>query len=118
MADAAPGANRPVHPIRSYETFWPFYLQEHAKAATRGWHYAGTGLVAACLIAGAAFSPWFCVAAPMAGYGPAWFSHFRIEHNRPATFRYPLWSLISDFRMAGLWMLGRLRAHLARAGVA
>lgn len=113
----AEGANRAAHPIRTYDAFWPFYLQEHGKAATRGWHYLGTGLVLACLIAGATVSPWFFAVAAVAGYGPAWFSHFTIEHNRPATFPYPLWSLVSDFRMAGLWAAGRLRPHLERAGV-
>ena len=35
----------------------------------------------------------------LSGYGFAWVSHFFVEHNKPATFTYPLFSLISDYVM-------------------
>ena len=105
-------------PIGRYRDFWPYYLQEHAKPETRAIHYVGTILSSACVFA--AFvtgNLWFVPAAFVTGYGPAWIGHFFIEHNRPATFTYPLWSLASDYRMTWRWLSGRLHDDLMRAGV-
>ena len=60
----------------------------------------------------------WALGAPVAGYFFAWTGHFFFEKNRPATFQYPLWSLISDYRMFFLWVGGRLDRELARIGLA
>ena len=107
---------RPV--IKSYREFWPYYLNEHKNPRTRALHLVGTGLTTILLMACAATANiWFLPAAVLAGYGPAWFAHFAVEKNQPATFRYPLWSLISDFRMAATWVAGRLDRELQRAQI-
>ena len=103
---------------KSFREFWPFYLREHSRPATRRLHYVGTGLVIALAIAALVTGTWWLLLAlPVAGYFFAWIAHFRVERNRPATFTYPLWSLAADFRMFFLWASGRLGPELDRAGV-
>jgi len=101
--------------LQSYEEFWPYYVSEHRKPGTRALHVLGTSLVLADLAAAVLVSPWWLLAAPLAGYAPAWIAHFFVEKNRPATFTYPLWSLRGDFRMFGLTLRGRMAPELERA---
>ena len=104
--------------IETYREFWHFYLQQHAKHDTRLWHIVGTGAASVLAVAAlVSFSSELFLAAVFVGYGPAWVAHFAIEKNHPATFRYPVWSLISDYRMAGAWLTGRLDRELTEAGV-
>lgn len=103
---------------RSFAEFWPYYLREHSKPRTRAYHYIGTSLVVA-LAAGAVVTRnwWLLAALPVAGYGFAWAGHALAEHNRPATFTYPSWSLRADFKMWWLWLTGRIEPELIAAGV-
>jgi len=104
--------------IGSFAEFWPFYLGEHRQPGTRGLHLAGTS-ISLVLILLALFrgNGWLVLAALLVGYGFAWVGHFAIEHNRPATFRYPLWSFAADWKMWALALTGRLGDELRRAHV-
>lgn len=101
--------------IRSFREFWPYYLGEHRLARTRHLHFIGSTLSLAWVAAAIAFRSWPLVLAAIGcGYAFAWAGHFLIEKNRPATFRYPLWSLAADWRMWSMMLTGRLASKLNR----
>jgi hypothetical protein len=100
--------------FKTYEEFWPFYVAEHSDPACRAMHFAGTSAALAALAAGMIASRWWLAATPLAGYVFAWVGHLLFQKNRPATFRYPLWSLRGDFRMYRYMWLGRMREEVAR----
>lgn len=102
-------------PLQSFAEFWPFYVREHARVATRRAHFVGTTLAVIILVAALAMGSWrWLVAVPICGYALAWYSHFMIERNRPATFKYPLWSLAGDLKMWALMMSGRMEREAQR----
>lgn len=84
----------------SFREFYPYYLGEHSQPACRRLHLAGTALTLATIIAALVTRRWTLpLVAPVAGYGLAWIGHYAFERNRPATFRYPLYSLLGDLAM-------------------
>lgn len=98
---------------KSYRDFFPYYLSEHSKPLCRAFHYVGTTLVLAVLAYAIFMRQWaFLALMPVAGYSFAWVGHFFVEKNRPATFTYPIWSLMGDFHMYFLWLTGRLKSRL------
>ncbi len=108
--------------IASHAEFGPFTPAAHSHPVNRALHVLGTELGLALPLAGIVGLDWRLVLAPLVvGYGLAWAGHLVlerniVERNRPATFSYPLWSLISDVRMFGLYASGRLEAGLDRRG--
>jgi hypothetical protein len=59
----------------------------------------GTGLVICCAVAGMLLNWRLLFALPVIGYGFAWAGHVFFEKNSTATFKYPLYSLMGDFRL-------------------
>ncbi|MBX7166077.1 MAG: DUF962 domain-containing protein [Pirellulales bacterium] len=101
--------------FQSFTEFWPYYVGEHSHSGCRWLHFIGTTLVIG-LVGYIIYAQnwWLLLLAPVVGYGFAWVGHFGLEKNRPATFTYPLWSLIGDFKMWGLMVTGQMNAEIAR----
>lgn len=92
-----------------FADFYPYYLSEHSDRTCRRLHFVGTALVIATLLY-ALVSRDFVVLwlLPVVGYGFAWAGHFFFEHNKPATFKYPFYSLMGDFVMFRDILVGRI----------
>jgi hypothetical protein len=101
--------------IRNFQEFWPYYVREHSKPGCRLLHFIGSSAGIICLVATfLTGNLWYIPLGFIIGYGFAWMGHFFIEHNRPATFTYPLWSLIADWKMWGLMITGRMDGEVER----
>lgn len=99
----------------TYDEFFIFYLQQHRNPANRAMHATGTSLGIMTVIASLALGhPWFALLFFPIGYGFAWTGHFLLEKNKPATFGYPFWSFISDFRMLWIMATGQLGKWMAK----
>jgi len=109
-ARIAPELRMTDRQFNSFADFWPFYLGEHSKPVTRWLHCLGTLTAIASLIVLIALGKWWLFPLVLVpGYAFAWTSHFFVEKNRPATFKYPLWSFMGDWKMLALMLTGRLK---------
>ncbi|HEX5842422.1 MAG TPA: Mpo1-like protein [Pseudomonas sp.] len=98
------------HRYTSFAEFYPYYLQEHSNATCRRLHYVGSLLVLGVLAYALLAQQWlWLLAIPLVGYGFAWVGHFVFEKNRPATFQYPLYSLLGDWVMLKDAFTGRIK---------
>lgn len=89
-----------VSTYRSFREFYPFYLSQHSHPVCRRLHVIGSTLVLLIIAATLITQQWWLLlAVPAVGYGFAWVGHFRFEHNRPATFQHPWYSLMGDWVM-------------------
>ncbi|AMR67672.1 MULTISPECIES: Mpo1-like protein [Pseudomonadaceae] len=94
----------------SFAEFYPYYLQEHSNDVCRRLHYVGSLLVLSILGYALFTQQWlWLLALPFAGYGFAWVGHFVFEKNKPATFKYPLYSFMGDWVMLKDAFTGRIR---------
>jgi hypothetical protein len=89
--------------FETFDEFYPYYISEHSHPDNRRLHVIGTGLAILCLTQvvmwGVIGGFWSLIWAAIFGYGFAWAGHYFIEKNKPATFTYPAWSLMGDFKM-------------------
>jgi len=95
---------------RSFGDFYPFYLSEHSNKVSRRLHFTGTSIAVALMITAAITQRWWLIAVALVqGYAFAWVGHYFFERNKPATFKYPAFSLMGDWRLWWEILTGKLR---------
>ena len=93
----------------SEQPFYDFYLNEHQNMACRRLHFAGSSFGLLGLAKSVKTrSPKPLLKGIAAGYACAWVGHFFFEKNKPASFKFPLKSFASDFRMYSDVLRGNL----------
>ena len=109
MNAAVKHIEKPQLPIENYHDFYKFYLTEHRHIMSRRLHVAGSCVGLLCLSrAVLKRKPQYVLYGLAAGYACAWIGHFIFEKNKPASFKQPLYSFISDWRMLSDVVRGRL----------
>ena len=118
MASEITGEQTPAVPearIATFREFWPYYVGEHRKPITRALHFIGSTFVLAIAASAVVTGrPWLLLLVPVVGYGFAWVGHFGFEKNKPATFKYPVYSFLADWVMYGKILSGTMRAEVER----
>ena len=96
-------------PIKNYNEFYRFYLTEHRNINSRRLHAVGSSLgIYFWAKAIRQRKAKYLAYGLLSGYACAWVGHFFHEHNKPASFKQPLYSFISDWRMLSDIVRGRL----------
>ncbi|MFM8234739.1 MAG: Mpo1-like protein [Holophagaceae bacterium] len=101
--------------MKTFSEFWPEYLHQHRHPLNRSLHVIGTLLYISILILVASSRQYrWLLLAPLGPYAFAWYGHFAVEKNTPATFTNPWFSLLADHRMTYLILTGQLATELKR----
>lgn len=101
--------------MTTFSEFWSHYVRAHSRKGTRILHAVGSVIALIIAMVAIVSNLWWILLAPLVGYGFAWYSHFYVEHNKPATFGHPFWSLAADYRMLFLTLSGRMEQHVRAA---
>lgn len=100
---------------QTFRDFWPVYVLAHRRRLTRVFHSAGTLTGWAILVSAIILQKWWLIVVALAvPYALAWFSHFFVEHNRPATFGHPFWSWAADQKMVAMVLAGKMAQEVER----
>ena len=96
--------------FKSFKEFYPYYLSEHKLTINKLLHVIGSLLglyfLLYCIIQNLYL---YIPISFIFGYFFAWIGHFVFEKNKPATFKYPVYSFIGDWVMLKDIFTGKIK---------
>lgn len=96
--------------FKNFSEFYPYYLSEHGNPVNRRLHFFGSLLTIIVVLFVIITQTWIAlILVPILGYGFAWIGHYFVEKNKPATFTYPLYSLMGDWVMFKDILTGKIK---------
>jgi len=99
-----------IKEYKSFSEFYPFYLSQHENRTCRRLHFLGSVMIILLVLYVTLSARWsLFLLIPVIGYGFAWVGHFFFEKNIPATFTYPVYSLIGDWVMFKDILTGKIK---------
>lgn len=99
-----------VKKYQNFTEFYPFYLSQHQDVICRRLHFFGSLLLILLVLYVLLTRHYLLLTLmPVIGYGCAWLGHFIFEKNKPATFTYPLYSLLGDWVMFKDILIGKIK---------
>lgn len=104
--------------VKTFKEFWGVYVLAHQDKKNQALHFIATLLT--FVFAGVfAVTHMFIFLAliPVFSYSLAWIGHFLHERNKPLTWKHPIFSLIADYKMFFMLILGRLDQEIAKAKI-
>lgn len=102
----------------SFAEFWPDYLRAHQKTGTRVCHYIATAWGVSVGFYGiGTLQIWYVLAGIAGGYAIAVGSHYAFGDSKPLVGRSAVMGAMSDFRMIGLALTGRLDDEFRKYGI-
>ena len=94
----------------SFKDFYPYYLSEHNLRINKILHALGSLIALSFLIYMLYIGKYkFVPISFVFGYTFAWIGHFFFEKNKPATFKYPIYSFMGDWVMLKDIILGKVK---------
>ena len=94
----------------SFKKFYPYYLSEHKLRINKILHIIGSLTSLIFMISTIYIEKYkYIPISILCGYACAWIGHFIFEKNKPATFKYPIYSFIGDWVMLKDVLIGKVK---------